>query len=63
MKNIYIRKNKNKTVFKSTPLLKTVLFLFLGIIINSSAFSQITFSTSPASSPRNAGGTSPDDGQ
>lgn len=63
MKNIYIRKNNNKTVFKSTPLIKTVLFLFLGIIINSSAFAQITFSTSPASSPRNAGGTSPDDGQ
>ena len=63
MKNIHIRKNNNKTVFKSTPLIKTVLFLFLGIIINSSAFAQITFSTSPASSPRNAGGTSPDDGQ
>ena len=63
MKNIYIRRNSRKKVLKSTSLLKTVLLVFLGIIINSSAFAQIAFTTTPASSPRNALGTLPDDGQ
>jgi len=63
MNNIYKRKNNKKTVLKSTSLLKTVLFLFLGIIVNTSALAQITFTTSQASAPRNAIGTVPADGQ
>ena len=62
MKNIYKRKNNKKIAFKSTPLLKTVLFLFLGIMVNTSALAQITFTTSQASAPRNAGGLIPADG-
>ncbi len=63
MKNIYKRKNNKKTAFKSTSLLKTVLFLFLGIMVNTSALAQLTFTTSQASAPRNAGGLIPADGQ
>ena len=55
------RKNISKTL-KSTALFRKVLLLFLGVIISSSVFAQITFtSMTQASSPRNNIGTTPAD--
>ena len=57
------RKNISKTL-KSAALFRKMLLLFLGVIISSSVFAQITFtSMTQASSPRNNVGTTPADGQ
>ena len=60
-------KLKRKNIVSQTVqnLLKTKKFfaMFLSILVSTNILAQVTFTTTPASSPRNALGTNPADGQ
>ena len=56
-KNIVSKVKNNNTFFRGA------FTLLLSILISTNVLAQVTFTTTPASSPRNALGTTPADGQ
>ena len=58
------RKNITSTLLGNTSFLKKIFVLIIGFLVSTNVIAQdATFTTTPASSPRNAQGTTPDDGQ
>ena len=57
------RENTRVEFTKKTSFLKSMFLLFIGLLVSTNLSAQITFTTSQASAPRNAIGTTPDDGQ
>ena len=57
IKNIVSKVTNNNTFFRGA------FTLLLSILISTNVLAQVTFTTTPASSPRNALGTTPADGQ
>ena len=57
------RKNITSTFLSNTSFLKKIFVLIIGFLVSTNVIAQVTFTSTPASSPRNAQGTTPDDGQ
>ena len=57
------RENTRVELIQKTSFLKSMFLLFIGLLVSTNISAQITFTTSQASAPRNALGTTPDDGQ
>ena len=57
------RENTSIESIQNTSFLKSLFLLFIGLLVTTNLSAQITFTTSQASAPRNALGTTPDDGQ
>ncbi|MFL2574354.1 MAG: hypothetical protein ACJ0QC_01050, partial [Flavobacteriales bacterium] len=57
------RKNIEKTLSINTSLLKRIFIIVFAVLLNNEVLAQITFTTTPASTPRNSLGTLPADGQ
>ena len=57
------RENTRVELIQKTSFLKSMFLLFIGLLVSANISAQITFTTSQASAPRNALGTTPDDGQ
>ena len=56
------RENTSIESIQKTSFLKSLFLLFTGLLVTTNLSAQITFTTSQASAPRNALGTTPDDG-
>jgi gliding motility-associated-like protein len=57
------RENTSIESIQNTSFLKSLFLLLIGLLVTTNLSAQITFTTSQASAPRNALGTTPDDGQ
>ena len=57
------RKNTVSKLSSVNFFTKKFLIFLIGIFVSTNVLAQVTFTTTPASSPRNALGTNPADGQ
>ena len=57
------RKNITSTFLNNASFLKKIFVLIIGFLVSTNVLAQVTFTTTPASSPRNSLGTTPADGQ
>ena len=57
------RKNTVSKLSSGNFFIKKFLIFLIGIFVSTNVLAQVTFTTTPASSPRNALGTNPADGQ
>ena len=57
------RKNTVSKLSSGNFFTKKFLIFLIGIFVSTNVLAQVTFTTTPASSPRNALGTNPADGQ
>ena len=53
------RENTRSELIQNTSFLKSMFLLFIGLLVSTNISAQITFTTSQASAPRNALGTTP----
>jgi hypothetical protein len=57
------RENTRLELIEKTSFLKSLFLLFIGLLVSTNISAQITFTTTQATAPRNANGTTPNDGQ